>query len=425
MSASSRPPSPSQSPPRSHATDSSERLRRSLAPELAEELAAVGADLAQPPNAAQWLDLLPRLSGLIRARSFGRDSVALSHELRTPLTVVMGASELLLETALSAEQRAAAESVHGAGQQLLRILNQVLEPPPQQQGHSVHPGSSFPAARLEGRALVVEDNEFNRVLILHALSGIGCEVDAVSNGMDALSKLSTRDYDVVLMDCHMPGIDGFDTTREMRRLERGRQRVPILAVSAGGAPEMRADCIAAGMDDFIAKPFTLATLRARVAYWIARGRDSQSAPSQAPVSVPVPSQDSREHLDLSRLEELAIEEGTARIAVELSEIFLDDIARRVQGFADAAQNRDMAACLFLAHAIKGACSNFGAVRMARLAEEGERRCKAGSLDDVPGLTQELAQELELVRSILDQYGLVAAPGAPAQPRLGGIDRTGR
>lgn len=380
----------------------------------------MGMDPTQPPNATQWLELLPRLSGLIRARSFGRDSIALSHELRTPLTVVMGSSELLLETTLDAEQREAAESVHRAGEQLLRILNQVLEPAPQQQpGHSVRPGSSSsPAARLQGHALVVEDNEFNRVLLIHALSGIGCDVEAVSNGMDALTRLSDRDYDVVLMDCHMPGIDGFDTARQIRALERGRQRVPIIAVSAGGGPEMRADCVAAGMDDFVAKPFTLATLRARVAYWLARTRDSQPVQSPAIQTLQVPVVDTSGHLDLSRLEELVIEEGSPRIALELTEIFLEDIVRRLRAFSEAAQSRDAAACLFLAHAIKGACSNFGALRMARLAEESERRCKAGTFDEVPGLGAQLAEELTMVRSILDQYGLVTTPGVTPQPRLG-------
>jgi CheY-like chemotaxis protein/HPt (histidine-containing phosphotransfer) domain-containing protein len=236
--------------------------------------------------------------------------------------------------------------------------------------------------------------------------------------MDALAKIASGDYDVVLMDCHMPGLDGFDTTREIRRFERGRQHVPIIAVTAGGVPEMRRSCLASGMDDYVAKPFSLATLRARVAYWIARGRDASRQPLDLPQTVPVPSHDTAMHLDLSRLQELATDAGTPTIAVELTQIFLEDIVRRIRSLSDAVVARDQTGCLYVAHAIKGACGNFGATGMARLAEEAERRLKLAAFDEVSPLVLRLSEELALVRAILDEYGLVESPGVPARPRLG-------
>lgn len=396
----------------------SSRPPRSLPPELVEELERVGVDTSAAPTPDQWQELLPRIAGLLRARSFGRDGMALSHELRTPMTVVIGASELLLESELDASQRAAVQGVHRSGHELLSILDEILDDRRESGRFAIAEASAEKTeSRLEGRALVVEDNEFNQVMITRALTQIGCMVDATSSGMDALNRLSSGDYDVVLMDCHMPQMDGFETTRQIRMLEKGKQRIPIVAVTAGGTHGMRRLCLAAGMDDYIAKPFSLATLRARVAYWIARGRDYQAPAPRAPETIPVPESNGTAHLDLSRLEELASEDGSALIAVELTKIFLDDIGKRVRALVEATSPLDEKACLSVAHAIKGACWNFGAIRLASLAEDIERRVKAKSVVEVPQLAGEVVAEFELVRLLLRERGLLE-PGVT--PRLSSL-----
>jgi CheY-like chemotaxis protein/HPt (histidine-containing phosphotransfer) domain-containing protein len=381
--------------------------RATLPPELLDELEAVGASRScPPPDGEKWEELLGRLGGLLRARSFGRKQVALGHELRTPMTVVIGGTELLLETELDAQQRTALQGVHRSGQQLLSVLNEILDDP--RESNAPPASQRVPEdTALTARVLVVEDNEFNRALIGRALVVTGATVESVSSGIDAVAKFATAHYDVVLMDCHMQHLDGFETTREIRRLEKPRERVPIIGVTAGTAAGMRRACLAAGMDDYIEKPFSLVTLRQRVAYWFTRGSNSGRA-AAPPVTVPIPDHDAATRLDPSRLDELAREAGPA-IALELSEIFVDDMTRRVSLLRTAIEEADLPAELSLAHAVKGACGNFGASRMALLAEDMEHCLKTGAQSALLHLQEELETELTLVRSLLEARGLLQPP----------------
>jgi two-component system, sensor histidine kinase and response regulator len=117
---------------------------------------------------------------------------------------------------------------------------------------------------LEGlRVLIVEDFAPNQKVARHILQRLGCEVDLAANGIEALETLEKNDYDIVLMDCQMPEMDGYEATRRYREIEveRGGRRVPIIAVTANALPGDREQCLDAGMDDYVAKPIKLETLR--------------------------------------------------------------------------------------------------------------------------------------------------------------------
>ena len=130
-----------------------------------------------------------------------------------------------------------------------------------------------PAARL----LVVEDNPVNALVAVESLKRFGFDPVHVDGGEAALAALRDDAFDLVLMDCQMPGIDGFETTRRWRHLEaaEGRRRLPIVAVTANAAPEDRARCLAAGMDDYLTKPFELAALHAMIEQHLARNGPSR------------------------------------------------------------------------------------------------------------------------------------------------------
>ena len=113
---------------------------------------------------------------------------------------------------------------------------------------------------------MVEDNPVNALVAIESLKRFGFEPVHVDGGEAALAALPEQAFDLVLMDCQMPGIDGFETTRRWRQREAvdGRRRLPIIAVTANAAPEDRARCLAAGMDDYLTKPFELAALQAMI-----------------------------------------------------------------------------------------------------------------------------------------------------------------
>ncbi len=106
--------------------------------------------------------------------------------------------------------------------------------------------------------LVVEDNLVNQLLAQAHLEGLGHAVTLIDNGQAALAVLADEVFDVVLMDCQMPVMDGLDATRHLRALERqqaGRRHLPVVALTASAMKEDRDRCLAAGMDDFLSKPF--------------------------------------------------------------------------------------------------------------------------------------------------------------------------
>lgn len=123
---------------------------------------------------------------------------------------------------------------------------------------------TFPNTRL----LVVDDNRVNQLVATGLLSPFGCETETAINGIECLEKLSQKEYDIVLMDCNMPEMDGYKATQIIRQEETDDEHIIIIAITANAGEGDREKCMSSGMDDYLAKPFNREELRGKLTHWL-------------------------------------------------------------------------------------------------------------------------------------------------------------
>jgi CheY-like chemotaxis protein len=167
------------------------------------------------------------------------------------------------DAAMAPALPAGAEAAHGT-----RSPEPQTAPPSASASESAPASATVPGARI----LLVEDTAMNRQLVCLQLGARGYSIDTAENGELGLQALAAQQYDLVLMDCMMPVMDGYQACRALRAREAasGAARLPVIALTAGVTADDRQRCVAAGMDDYLSKPFTAAELRAMVERWLAR-----------------------------------------------------------------------------------------------------------------------------------------------------------
>ena len=262
-----------------------------------------------------------------------------------------------------------------------------------------------------GLLLLAEDNPVNQRVAKAMLEHLGFEVDVVDDGAEAVKAVTMTPYQAILMDCQMPILDGYQATREIRRVQGISTRTPIIAVTASAMSSDQQRCLAAGMDDYLPKPLSLLALDAVLARW-APGGDSDIAvdhshtpqgadgpPTSEPASHPDgPALDAEVVGRLARLGEARGED----LLEQLSTLFLADADARVVALRRALADGDAAAVVISAHTLSGASANLGARGLAGLCATLEADGAAGDLDGSAELLQAVEAELARVRSALGE-----------------------
>ena len=232
----------------------------------------------------------------------------------------------------------------------------------------------------------------NQVVAVGILNRLGCDADVVDNGRDAVAAATRRAYGVVLMDCRLPGLDGYQATGEIRRREGAGRHVPIVAMTASASQEDRDRCLAAGMDDFLAKPVLVGDLDAVLARWLPDGTPAAAAAE--------PAADVLDRDRIAALMELDQDGQGSRLLTRLAAAFLAGAPADLAGLRAAVERGDAAAVGGVAHHLKGAAATLGSGAVVDLCEDLELLAGADALGSAGDLLGRLEAELDRVRDAL-------------------------
>ncbi|MEI8395955.1 MAG: response regulator [Rhodospirillaceae bacterium] len=259
------------------------------------------------------------------------------------------------------------------------------------------PSVSPPTHHLSGiRVLLAEDNAINQMVAGNLLTNMGASVEIANNGKEAVQRFDDADiaFDIVLMDIQMPEMDGYEATRLIRGHPRG-QSVPIVAITADAMVTDRNRCLAAGMNDYIAKPFELQQVSDVVARWVGR-----SPASSAPINTPA--EETADGLSIDLGYALRRLEGNRVLLVRLMRNFADSFASTAEDIDAAARSGDRERILRIVHSLKGSALQIGAHDLDRTVRAFERGTQ--SPQDIEDLQRVIAETHRSLAVILNREG---------------------
>ena len=265
-----------------------------------------------------------------------------------------------------------------------------------------HKAASAAGAKKDLRLLLVEDNVINQEVALGMLENAGYQADVANDGRSALRALADADYHLVLMDCQLPEMDGYEATRRIRERATNvrNHEVPIVAMTAHAMAGDREKCLAAGMNDYLSKPLDPRALEQAIERWTSGSVAKGSGVENQPAPDPTPEAGAAEFDADDLLERLGQNQVLARRVIAR---FLADVPEQLTALAQAIDGTDTETAHRLAHSLKGAAANAGGTRVRDTAKKLEQLSRESDWVAAKLLLPELSAGFETLRPLLERF----------------------
>jgi CheY-like chemotaxis protein/HPt (histidine-containing phosphotransfer) domain-containing protein len=278
----------------------------------------------------------------------------------------------------------------------------------------VSPALRYAPAQLGGRVLVAEDNPVNQQVAAAMLESLGVAFCMATNGIEAVERISRDSFDLVLMDCQMPEMDGFEATAEIRRCQREgslRSSLPVIALTANAVEGDRERCLAAGMNDYLSKPFTREQLAAILERWLPDrgpahsdvGRGGKSPARHVGEVRSAPGTRAEGPINPRALDTIRSLPGAngASIISRVIRAYLDDTPPRMADLHAAVRAGNAEQLRKAAHGLKSSSANVGAEGLAATCKTLELLSRGGTVDGAEPLLASAEEELARVFAALE------------------------
>lgn len=349
------------------------------------------ARVADPVTVALLDSTMPGMSGIELARQVSADP-----QLKRTFVVMMTGPACLDEAGRSKAMGITASVPKPVMESRLRqALDGALHPLSTHAARAAGKSATGREPGAQARILVVEDNATNREVAVSILAKLGCRADAVVNGAEAIPAIWTDNYDLVLMDCEMPEMDGYEASRRTRQRERsaGKPPIPIIGLTAHAMAGDRSKCLRAGMSDYLSKPIDVAGLNTMLKKWLAKQNEEANGAAPAAAAYVFD-----EDNFLKRMM------GDRTLAGGIVAGFLLNAPCQLQSLAERLGQKDTSGARLKAHALKGAAATISASALRDVAREIEDAAKAEDPELAGELLGRLEEQLDRLGSVLRRSG---------------------
>lgn len=245
--------------------------------------------------------------------------------------------------------------------------------------------------KLKGRILLAEDNLVNQEVAMVMLQRMGVCTKIAGNGLDALTSLEQESFDLILMDCHMPIMDGFEATQKIRERELSLSlpKIPIIALTANAILGDRENCIAKGMDDYLSKPFTLEQLYKVLSQWLPK-REENDKHNQSPIAA----------VEIDKKVLAQLRNLKAGLLTRIIDLYIESSPKLLLDMDQALIQQDTANLYKIAHSLKNSSANLGITHLTNLCRDLEVNGREGNLVAATSLAADIKRLYVAVEATL-------------------------